>query len=203
MDDTRIKWNERYGLVQVPNPVLDVLEQNLHLLPKSGKSLDLACGLGGNALRLAELGFESHAWDLSDSAIEKVQEFALERHLDIIAKQCDISLEEQQDAMCAEGFDVIVVGHFLLREVIPSLISALKPGGLIFYQTFVEADSHCQDSNEKIQDSGPRNSLFRLESNELLKLFSELTVRYYRDEGPLSTLDEGSPGEAYLVAQMV
>ncbi len=202
MDDTRIKWNERYDLVQVPNPVLDVLEQNLHLLPKSGKSLDLACGLGGNALRLAELGFESHAWDLSDSAIEKVQEFSLERHLDIIAKQCDISLEEEQAAMCSEGFDVIVVGHFLLRDIMPSLISALKPGGLIYYQTFVELDYDCASSLEKVQDSGPRNTCFRLKSNELLKLFSELTIRYYQDEGSLSAVD-GAPGKALLVAQKI
>jgi len=202
MHDTRIKWNERYGLVHVPNPVLDVLERNLHLLPKSGKSLDIACGLGGNALRLAELGFESHAWDLSDSAIEKVQEFALERHLNIAVKQCDVSLKEQQVEMCKGGFDVIVVGHFLLRDIVPSLISALKPGGLIFYQTFVEVDQSREGSNEKPQDSGPRNSLFRLKSNELLKLFSELTVRYYQDEGLLSVID-GTPSEALLVAQKV
>ncbi len=46
MKDIRKKWNDRYELMQVPNQVIDVLELNLHLLPKQGKSLDLACGEG-------------------------------------------------------------------------------------------------------------------------------------------------------------
>ena len=61
MQNIRKKWNNRYAAVHVPNQVIDVLELNLHLLPAQGKSLDLACGLGGNALRMAELGFDRHA----------------------------------------------------------------------------------------------------------------------------------------------
>ncbi len=193
MEAIRKKWNNRYQLIQVPNQVIDVLELNLHLLPAQGKSLDLACGLGGNALRMAELGFNSHAWDISDSAINKVQEFAQERHLTLSTKQCDISQSEQQNKMVKESFDVIIVGHFLLREIMPSLISALRPGGLIFYQTFVE-ESDCNNS-------GPKNNNFRLKNNELLKLFSGLSLRYYREEGLLGQLDKGIRNEAMLVAQ--
>ncbi|MCW8932778.1 MAG: methyltransferase domain-containing protein [Gammaproteobacteria bacterium] len=202
MNDIRKKWNDRYEQVHVPNQVIDVLELNLHLLPAQGKSLDLACGLGGNALRMAERGFESHAWDLSDAAIEKVHEFAQERHLNVSAKQCDISQNERQTEMHEEGFDVIIVGHFLLREIIPALISALKPGGLIFYQTFVEEEQG-NENEQPAPDSGPRNKFFRLKKNELLELFSELTVRYYREEGLLAEREENVPGEALLVAQKV
>ncbi len=192
MQNIRKKWNNRYAAVHVPNQVIDVLELNLHLLPAQGKSLDLACGLGGNALRMAELGFESHAWDLSDSAIDKVEEFAQERHLSVATRQSDISQDGQQIEMHKEGFDVIIVGHFLLREIVPSLISALRPGGLIYYQTFVEEDE---------SGNGPRNSHFRLRSNELLKLFSGLSIRYYREEGLLGDLAKGFRNEAMLVAQ--
>ena len=208
MKDIRKKWNERYEVVHIPNQVIDVLELNLHLLPAQGKTLDLACGLGGNALRMAELGFESHAWDLSDSAIGKIQEFAQERHLSVFTKQCDISQDDVQVEMHKEGFDVIVVGHFLLREMIPSLISALRPGGLIYYQTFVEEHEPQDNVNSAVHSEstpestrGPRNSLFRLRSNELLNLFSGLTVRYYREEGLLGDLDKGFRNEAMLVAQ--
>lgn len=209
MKDIRKKWNERYEVVHIPNQVIDVLELNLHLLPAQGKTLDLACGLGGNALRMAELGFESHAWDLSDSAIGKIQEFAQERHLSVSTKQCDISQDDVQVEMHKEGFDVIVVGHFLLREMIPSLISALRPGGLIYYQTFVEEHEPQDNVNSAVHSEsthsestrGPRNSLFRLRSNELLNLFSGLTVRYYREEGLLGDLDKGFRNEAMLVAQ--
>ncbi|MCU7938017.1 MAG: methyltransferase domain-containing protein [gamma proteobacterium symbiont of Bathyaustriella thionipta] len=198
MKEIRAKWNNRYEAVHVPNQVIDVLELNQHLLPAYGKSLDLACGLGGNALRMAELGFESHAWDISDSAIEKIQEFAQERQLNLSTRQCDISQHEQQDKMLAEGFDVIIVSRFLLREIMPCLISSLRPGGLIFYQTFVQGQ---QDNDKTSAEEGPRNAHFRLESNELVKLFPGLTLRYYREEGRQGDLGKGFRNEAMLVAQ--
>lgn len=42
-----------------------VLLDNSHLLPASGRALDLACGLGANALYLAKRGMTTSAWDLS------------------------------------------------------------------------------------------------------------------------------------------
>lgn len=193
MQEIRSKWNNRYEAVHVPNQVIEVLELNQHLLPAQGKSLDLACGLGGNALRMAELGFESHAWDISDSAIEKVQEFAQERQLSLLTRQCDISQYEQQKKMLEEGFDVIIVSRFLLRDIMPSLISALRPGGLIFYQTFVQ--------DNVLSEEGPKNNHFRLQPNELIKLFSGLTLRYYREEGIQGDIEKGLRNEAMLVAQ--
>lgn len=192
--DARNKWNERYESVHVPNQVIDVLELNQHLLDGQGRSLDLACGLGGNALRLAELGYESHAWDVSDKAIEKVQEFAQERQLSICACQCDVS----HTLLEPESFDVILISRFLVRELIPSLIGALKPGGLIFYQTFTQEVLPALSQN---QDSGPNNIKYRLKLNELQQLFSALSLRYYREEGLLGDITKGIRNEAMLVAQ--
>ncbi len=199
MEDARLKWNSRYESAHVPNQVIDVLELNLHLLSGQGKSLDLACGLGGNALRMAELGYESHAWDISDSAIAKVQEFSQERQLNVLTRQCDVSQERLQ----ADCFDVIIVSRFLLRDIVPSLIAALKPGGLIYYQTFVQ-EQNAQEALLQEQErpiEGPKNRHFRLAANELLNLFSGLTVRYYREDGLLGELDKGLRNEAMLVAQ--
>ncbi len=198
METIRSKWNKRYGSVHVPNQVIDVLEINQHLLPNEGRSLDLACGLGGNALRMAELGFESHAWDISDAGIQKVNEFASERQLNLFSKQCDISEQRQQAEMLAIGFDVIIVSRFLLREIMPTIISALRPQGLIFYQTFIEEEP-LPVSDAPV--AGPQNNHFRLQCNELLKLFSGLTIRYYREESTLGKLDKGLRNEALLVGQ--
>jgi len=192
---TQTKWNERYQDVHVPNQVIEVLNNNQHLLPEGGKSLDLACGLGGNALRLAELGFESHAWDISDIGLLRVNEFAHERKLKIITRQCDISSIEQQKQLAKEKFDVIIVSRFLLREMIPLLITALNPGGVIFYQTFVQVNE--QDNATEQPSTGPKNALFRLQRNELLNLFSSLTLRYYREDG----ISSEQADEAMLVAQ--
>ncbi len=200
MKNIRTKWNSRYNEIQVPNQVINVLKLNQHLLANSGKSLDLACGLGGNALRMAELGFASHAWDISDSAVHKIQEFAQERHLNLSIRQSDIAQAEEQQKMIDEGFDVIIVSRFLLRDVIPMIHLALKPGGLVFYQTFVQesiVDSTHASSNI------PKNNHFRLKPNELLHLFSELRLRYYREEGLQGNTQRGFRNEAMLVAQKV
>ena len=189
MEEIRNKWNTRYEAVHVPNQVIDVLELNVHLLSGQGKSLDLACGLGGNALRMAELGYESHAWDISDTAIEKVQEFAEERQLNLKVRQCDVS----RVILEPESFDVIIVSRFLIREMAELLSAALKPGGLLFYQTFTQERTELND--------GPNNKAFRLEKNELLRLFPGLIVRFYREEGRLGDLQRGFRNEAMLVAQ--
>ncbi|MCU7837287.1 MAG: class I SAM-dependent methyltransferase [gamma proteobacterium symbiont of Taylorina sp.] len=189
MENTRNKWNERYNKAYVPNQVIEVLELNQHLLSANGKSLDFACGLGGNALRMAELGYESHAWDISDSALEKLQEFAHERKIKLLAKQCDVS----QEKLPLESFDVIIVSHFLIRDIVPSLIEALKPGGLIFYQTFCQKEEVCSE--------GPKNPRYRLKKNELLQLFADLTLCYYREEGIVGDITKGIRNEALLVAQ--
>lgn len=50
-------WDERCeGATSIPTPE-SVLRAWTHLLPKRGRTLDLACGLGGNALWLAERRF--------------------------------------------------------------------------------------------------------------------------------------------------
>ncbi|MCG8043626.1 MAG: class I SAM-dependent methyltransferase, partial [Candidatus Thiodiazotropha endolucinida] len=91
-----------------------------------------------------------------------------------------------------EQFDVIVVSYFLERSLIPTLIQALKPGGLVFYQTF---------TRQAVSSEGPQNPAFRLADQELLQLFSQLQVRVYREEGRLGDLSLGSRDVAMLVAQ--
>ena len=51
----------------------DALKENIHLIPNGkGKALDLACGMGGNAIFLAQKSeMEVFAWDMSSVAISK------------------------------------------------------------------------------------------------------------------------------------
>jgi hypothetical protein len=87
---------------------------------------------------------------------------------------------------------VILVCRFLDRGLVPALISALRPQGLIFYQTFLR---------EAVSPDGPRNPDYRLESNELLRLFAPLHVLAYHEEGLVGDLAQGRRNEAMLVAQ--
>jgi SAM-dependent methyltransferase len=189
-DDLARSWDARYeGATAVPKPAL-VLCQWPHLIPEGGTALDFACGLGGNALWLAEQGFRVSAWDLSPTAITRLREAARLRGLDLDARVRDLISRPPSP----ESFDLILVAHFLDRNLAPSIAAALRPGGLLFYQTF---------SRESRGSRGPTNPAYRLARNELITLFPDLTIRAYRAEGRLAAPDSGLGDLALMVAQRV
>lgn len=188
-DSLREKWDSRHGAVEKRPSLARVLAENLHLLPASGTALDLACGLGGNALALAEQGLDVTAWDLSPVAIQRLQKFASEAKLSNL--KAEVRDVEQQPPGPA-SFDVIAVSYYLERSLIPQLMQALKPGGLIFYQTFTAI---------AVGEEGPSNPAFRLGDNELLELFRPLKLRVYREENRLGDLQRGARDIAMLVAE--
>ncbi len=183
------RWDERYRSATVTARPAQVLLENRHLLPPQGRVLDLACGLGRNSLFLAERGgLRVSAWDFSRVAIDKLRETACARDLDISAEVRDVVA----DPPPPRSFDVIVVTRFLDRSLVPHLLSALLPGGVIFYQTFLL---------EAIDKTiGPQDPVFRLARNELLELFRPLCLLFYREEGRVGDISEGFRNEAMLVA---
>lgn len=186
---TRKDWDARYREAHGgPAAPARVLEENLHLLPRTGKALDLACGLGGNALCLAAHGLHTRAWDHSAVAIERLRAAAGEAGLAVECEVRDVLVSPPPVA----GFDVITVSHFLERDLSGTLVDALRPGGLIFYQTF---------TRDRVHDAGPRRPEFRLGANELLELFRRLRVVCYREEGVIGDVQRGFRDEAMLVAQ--
>jgi 2-polyprenyl-3-methyl-5-hydroxy-6-metoxy-1,4-benzoquinol methylase len=182
------KWNTRYRAAEGEVTACYALREFAHLLPATGEALDLACGRGGNALLLAEQGLQTQAWDLSSVAIETLQTIADARGLAIQASVRDV----EQEPLQANSFDVIVVSYFLERDLAPALINALKPNGLLFYETFV---------HEKPQGVGPSNPNYLLGANELLNLFADLHVLAYREEGMVGAMEKGQRNVAMLVAQ--
>ncbi|MGD8589320.1 MAG: class I SAM-dependent methyltransferase [Chromatiales bacterium] len=182
-------WDLRHGDPTRRPEAAAVLTQNRHLLPPQGLALDLACGLGGNALLLAESGLRVSAWDLSPVAVERLRNRVLEQGLANLQAEVR-NVEERPPA--AESFDVIVVTHYLERRLVPALVAALKPGGLLFYQTFTQI---------AVSNRGPENPVFRLADNELLRLFKDLAIRFYREENRLGNLREGHRDVAMLVAE--
>jgi len=188
LNSVQTKWDKIYTERAVEPSASLVLEQNSHLLPKSGKALDLACGQGGNALLLAESGLDVEAWDISSVAIEQLSITAKQRNLSIAAKVIDVVKNPPQ----VNSVDVITISFFLERALCPAIVAALKPGGLVFYQTY------CQ---QKVLDQGPTNPAFLLAENELLALFSKLNLRVYREEALSGQHDLGWRNQAMLVAQ--
>lgn len=186
-ESIRDKWNERYRSAEsVPGQPARVLAEFEHLLPRRGTALDLACGLGANALLLARRGLDTFAWDLSDEAIGKLQATAEAEGLPLHAAVRDVAGSPPGP----QSLDVIVVAHFLERPLAPALLAALRPGGLLYFQTFTRS---------YVNPAGPAQAVFRLADNELLSLFPSLRILAYREEGTVGDTSRGFRDEAMLV----
>lgn len=185
-DDIQNKWNTHYlQTSNIPSPA-DVLKQNQHLLPSHGKALDLACGVGANALLLASHGIRTYAWDISSVVTEQLKERAIENGVEIAVQTKDVVAQPPEP----ESFDIIVAHRFLERSLFPALIAALKPHGLLFYQTFIQ---------EKVSDNGPTNPDYLLGKNELLQLCSLLKIVLYREEARIGDITKGNRDVAMLI----
>ncbi len=188
MTTVQKKWDGIYQSAERAPKVTEILEHNHYLLPSEGVALDLACGLGGNALLMAEKGLTVHAWDISSVAIARLTELAQQRQLPITAEVRDVVANPPE----ANSVDVLVVGLFLSRELCPLLSAAIKPGGLLLYQTYCA---------EKVSDEGPNNPDYLLEDNELLRLFPDMKLRIYREESVLGQHDTGMRNQAWIMLE--
>jgi SAM-dependent methyltransferase len=184
------KWDGIYRKVSGnvrPEPAL-VLRQYDYLLPSQGRALDLACGMGGNALFLAERGLSTTAWDLSAVAIERLSQVVATDQLDLVCEARDLEKEPPAQS----SFDVVVVSRFLDRNLNRSLAAALRPGGLLYFQTFVA---------DKDPAIGPENPAYLLRENELATTFADLILRAYCEVGQTGDRARGFRNEALLVGQ--
>jgi tellurite methyltransferase len=168
--DSRNKWNQRHAERELATPACEVLQQHAAMLPKQGCALDLACGLGRNAIFLAQQGLECDAIDVSDVALARLKHYADEENLKINTLRADI----EQDGLTSKQYDLIVVSYFLHRPLFAAIQRALKPGGLLFYQTFVQAQTEAPQAK-------PINTRFCLKHNELCLAFQDLEIHYYHE----------------------
>lgn len=168
--------------------------QHLHRLPK-GRALDVASGIGRHALYLASHGFEVDAIDRDGESLAKLSAEAARRHLTHVeTKQVDLErIADERPEFPANTYDAIIVCFYLHRPLFPWLLEALKPQGVLLYETFT-IDNY-------VRHRHPRRWEFCLAQNELLRLTSSLRVLSY-DEGE----HEGGHGlgsvfTAQLIAQ--
>lgn len=183
------KWNAIYCQQSCEQTrAAEVLYLNHHLLPATGVAVDLACGLGANAILLAEHGLNVQAWDISQTALYKIQQYSQQRGLDIKTHKCDIETNPPGE----NQFDIVVVSNFLYRAGFNSIRQCIRPGGLLFYQTFIQ---------EKVSQIGPVNPDYLLGNNELLSMCKGMKVLVYREEGLQGNTYQGWRNQAMIVAK--
>lgn len=160
---------------QAASPPATFLVQQLHRLPK-GKALDVAAGRGRHSLFLAARGFHVDAVDRDESALAHLSTSA-QGHapMAITTRALDLEQSTPCEPDLGEGiYDTILVFFYLHRPLFPAIIRALRPGGVLVYETFT-LDNH-------VYHQHPKRRAFCLSPNELLHLTSPLHVLHY-DEG--------------------
>ncbi|NKB81694.1 MAG: dihydroneopterin aldolase [Nitrospirales bacterium] len=168
-----------------------LLEQQARL-PK-GRLLDVAMGHGRHALFMAKKDYQVDGIDKNSEAVQMVADLARQHHLSNLTVRT-LDLEPQASpppSFGVEQYDVILVFFYLYRPLFSSLLSALKPGGQLLYETFL-IDNHLIHNH-------PRRREFCLEHNELLQLVPGLRILHF-DEGER----EGSIlGKSILTARLL
>jgi SAM-dependent methyltransferase len=177
---TAQKWDQKYAQATLNTPAHPcyVLKQHSQLLPFKGVALDLACGLGGNARFLAQCGLKVQAWDISDNALTILNNWASLNRLPIEPLITDL----EQMLLPFQQFDVIVVSRYLQRDLFKQIEAALKPGGVLFYQTFLAP----------LQANGPSRAEWYVNSGEFNQAWSNLHTLLY-GEGWLENENSEDP----------
>jgi SAM-dependent methyltransferase len=99
------------------------------LIAPGGAVLDLACGQGRHARHLAGLGYQVEALDRDGASLA-----ALEGVAGVKTRCADV--EGAPWPYPAGSFDGIVVTNYLHRPLMPALLDALRPRGVLIYETF-------------------------------------------------------------------
>jgi tellurite methyltransferase len=185
-EDEKDRWNRKYmeGSHHSldPEPFLcDAFQRFLARTPP-GTALDVAGGVGRHALWLLQRGWKVKLIDISDAGVALARENAAR----VLASQPEVSatisplfVAEVVDLNAApalgdEEFDVVLVFHYLQRELFPALVRALKPHGFLIYQTYLAAQTE--------RPGGPTNPKYMLQPDELLQAFSSsVRVLHYRE----------------------
>jgi SAM-dependent methyltransferase len=170
------------------------------LLPHGGRALDLACGSGRNAAFLALRGADALGVDLLPDALRQARTLARASGLravrtarrrvgQVAFRRADLTDARVVARLLPPGrWQAITCFRYLDRALLPRIAGALAPGGVLFYQTFLEAQARLGRK--------PRRPAFLLKPGELRRAFASLEIIHY-EEGP----DERGDHHASLVAR--
>ena len=121
--------------------------------------LDVACGHGRHLRYLSSLGFSVVGVDRDAHAVSALGSLGAELRV--------ADIEGGPWPFSPGDFDGVVVTNYLHRPIFPHLVAALRPGGILIYETFAAG-------NERY--GRPANPDFLLRPGELLRCVEPLSV---------------------------
>jgi SAM-dependent methyltransferase len=154
----------------VPDQPALWLTENVGYIRNRGLVLDVACGRGRNALFLARSGFSVVAVDRREEVIRELGLWA--KATGVVVETRVLDLESGRPPIEPNRFDAVVVINYLHRPLVPVLIEALAPNGVLIYETFTIGQA---------QRGHPRNPDFLLHDRELRDLVKPLEILRWRE----------------------
>lgn len=171
-----------------PSPFLRDLADAIAGAAALGPVVDVACGRGRHALWLGARGVPVLGIDRDAEALASLRERARAARLPVRGVRAD--LEAAAFPLRPASCGALIVFRYLHRPLAPALSAALRPGGLLVYETFT--------IQQRELGTGPRNPAFLLAPGELPRLFPDLEVVTWREE---ITRGEHASATARLLAR--
>lgn len=131
--DTREFWNNIWATIDESSPDPDnvLITETEGLTP--GRALDFGCGEGGNAVWLAEHGWQVTAMDFAEAAIEKGRRLATQRKVDV-----DFFVADAATYQPKGQYDLITFFYLHLpveqrAKMLATAATALSPRGTLLF----------------------------------------------------------------------
>jgi tellurite methyltransferase len=142
------------------------------LAPRRGEhasALDVAMGRGRHAVALAIAGFRVFGVDVRFDVVRDAVLRASAAGLRVHGWCADLT----EHPLPSSRFDVVVVTRYLQRNLFHALRRAVRPGGVVLYETFTTA--------QRALGTGPTSPDHLLEPGELRRAFDGFEVLFYEE----------------------
>ncbi len=164
--DDEARWDARYAGPQVLSIEGAVfLEQLLPRLKPGGRLLELAGGLGEDAIFLAGQGFEVTLTDISGVALGHARRAAAERGLELEVLRIDL-----EETFPPGPWDAIHCHHYIDRALFARYPEQLAPGGIVAlcHPTVTNLERHPRPSRRYLYEPGEMRALALAAGLEIL-----------------------------------
>ncbi len=130
------QWNERHATKDGPgDPSAFVTVELAPLLPKPGRAIDVAGGMGRHARWLADRGWEVTLADFSTVALSGIDD----------GRITTVRTDLETDLFPEGPWDLILIVHYLDRELFPALVPHLADDGLLAFAIATERNLERHD----------------------------------------------------------
>ena len=130
--------------------------------------LDLACGKGRNGLFLHSHNVPVIFADNNEAHLQSISSRLSQPTASAKQSECwlidlEAQVSEGRNPLASKFFDAVIVFNYLHRPLFPFIREAIRPGGLIVYETFTV---------EQKRFGRPSNPDYLLHKEELLQFFA-------------------------------